>query len=183
MRRFVLLLTVCGALYAERVPGLHARVEIIRDTWGVPHIYAQNTDDLFFAQGWITAKDRLFQLDLWRRAGTGKLAEVAGPSALGRDRFARLLRYRGDWNKEWQSYAPDAKQIVTAFVNGINAYIKSLNGRRPIEFKVAGYDPGLWTPQDVVSRIASLGVAHNVTLEVQRAVEITNFGEAVTQRF
>src|SRR5580704_14853165 len=155
-----------ATLHAEKVPGLHARVEIIRDTWGVPHIYAANTDDLFFAQGWITAKDRLFQIDLWRRAGSGKLAEVAGPSAVGRDRIARLLRYRGDWTKEWDSYAPDARQIVSAFVNGINAYVRSLNSHRPLEFQIARYDPGLWAPEDVVSRLSALEVTHNLPSEI-----------------
>jgi penicillin amidase len=179
----VTFIAATATLQAERVPGLHARVEIIRDNWGVPHIYAANTDDLFFAQGWITAKDRLFQIDLWRRAGSGKLAEVAGPSAVGRDRIARLLRYRGDWNKEWESYAPDARQIVTAFVNGINAYIRTLNGKRPVEFQMAGYDPGLWKPEDVAGRLAALEVTHNLTAEISRAIEIANFGEALTEKF
>src|SRR5579863_9791576 len=102
-------------------PTVRDRVEILRDRWGVPHIYARNSDDLFYAQGWITAKDRLFQIDLWRRIGTGKLAEVVGPSAIPRDRIARLVRFRGNWDEEWRSYSPDAKQISTAFTNGINA--------------------------------------------------------------
>ena len=109
------------------VAGLKKPVEIIRDRWGVPHIYAQNADDLFFAQGYITAQDRLLQLDLWRRIGTGKLAEVLGPKYLQRDRIARLVRYRGNWDEEWKSYSPDAKAIATAFTKGINAYIRSLH--------------------------------------------------------
>ena len=126
------LLVVALPLGAERVDGLREPVEILRDKWGVPHIYAKNTSDLFFAQGWIAAKDRLFQIDLWRRAGTGKLSEVMGASEIGRDRVARLVRYRGDWAKEWDSYSPDAREIVAAFVNGINAYIRSLNGKRSV---------------------------------------------------
>ena len=178
-------LVLCLALpmFAEKVPGLREPVEILRDRWGVPHIYAKNTDDLFFAQGWIAAKDRLFQIDLWRRAGTGKLAEVLGPDSVGRDRLARLVRFRGDWNKEWDSYAPDARRIVTAFVNGINAYIKSLHGKRPLEFRLGGYDPGLWTPEDVASRIAGLSMTSNLTQEVNRALEIANFGVANVERF
>src|SRR6478672_9289881 len=129
-----------------RVAGLRSSVEVIRDHWGVPHIYAQNSDDLFFVQGYITARDRLFQLDLWRRIGTGKLAEVLGPKYLKRDRIARLVRYRGDWDQEWRSYSPDAKAIATAFTRGINAYIRSLNGQRPTEFRIAGFDPALWVP-------------------------------------
>ncbi len=111
------------------VAGLKDSVEVIRDHWGVPHIYAKNSDDLFFAQGYITAQDRLFQLDLWRRTGTGNLAQVLGPAYVKRDRIARLVRYRGNWDDEWRSYSPDAKAIATAFTSGINAYIRSLNGR------------------------------------------------------
>src|SRR5262249_61243772 len=119
-----------GTLLGEKVPGLKEPVEILRDRWGVPHIYAKNQSDLFVAQGYMAAKDRLFQIDLWRRAGTGKLAEVRGPSSIGRDKIARLLRFRGDWNQEWSSYAPDAREIVVAFTSGINAYIQSLGGKR-----------------------------------------------------
>ena len=140
----------------RRLAGLHDSVEIIRDHWGVPHIYAKNSDDLFFAQGYITAEDRLFQLDIWRRIGTGKLAEVLGPAYVARDRIARLVRYRGDWDQEWRSYSPDAKAIATAFTSGINAYIRSINGQRPPEFRIAGWDPGLWTPEDVTARVAGL---------------------------
>lgn len=185
-RRFtqiILISLMILPLGAEKVPGLRAPVEILRDKWGVPHIYAKNTDDLFFAQGWMTAKDRLFQIDLWRRTGTGKLAEVMGPSAVGRDRLARLVRYRGDWNQEWESYSPDARQIVVAFVNGINAYVKSLGGKRPLEFRLAGYDPGVWTPEDVAARIAGLGMTSNLTQEVNRAVEIGKFGVENVERF
>src|SRR2546421_1269314 len=126
------------ALHAGTValPGLQKPVEILRDRWGVPHIYAQTVDDLFFAQGYITAKDRLFQIDLWRRIGTGKLAEVLGPSAIDRDRLARQVRWRGSLEREWSSYGPDTKRIATAFTSGINAYISSLNGRRTTEFQI-----------------------------------------------
>src|SRR5258708_9319576 len=118
-------------------------VEIMRGRWGVPHIYARNTHDLFFAQGYITAKDRLWQIDLWRRIGTGKLAEVVGPSAIDRDKLARAVRYRGDWNAEWSSYGDGTRAIVTAFTAGINAYIRSLVGERPLDFRHAGYHPDL----------------------------------------
>jgi penicillin amidase len=164
-------------------PTLHQPVEILFDRWGVPHIYAKDTDDLFFAQGWITARDRLFQLDLWRRIGTGRLAEVIGPSAVPRDRIARLLRYRGDPEKEWSSYAPDTKQIATAFVNGINAYIRTLNGKRPVEFQVAGYDAAFWTPEDVLSRIAGLQMMRNVSREVERCEDVARFGLDKVQQY
>jgi len=181
------LLSGCSTLTPANsdteLPTLHQPVEILFDRWGVPHIYAKNTDDLFFAQGWVTARDRLFQIDLWRRIGSGKLAEAIGPSAVARDRMARLLRYRGDWEKEWASYAPDTKQIATAFTNGINAYIHTLGGKRPAEFQAAGYDPGLWTPEDVVSRMAGVQMQHNVTSEIQRSKDVTQFGLAKVQKY
>ena len=92
-----------------QVPGLQKPVEVLRDTWGVPHIYAQTVDDLFFAQGFVAAQDRLFQIEIWRRTGAGELAEIFGPTYVERDRFARLVRYRGDMAAEWASYSPDAK--------------------------------------------------------------------------
>lgn len=177
---FCLLLT--GAK-APEYPTVRDRVEILRDRWGVPHIYAKNSDDLFYAQGWITAKDRLFQIDLWRRIGTGKLAEVIGPSAIPRDRIARLVRFRGNWDEEWRSYSPDAKQIAAAFTNGINAYIRSLDGKRPIEFQIAGYDPGFWVPEDVTARVAGLLMTRNLTAEVQRALDVTKFGLETVQKY
>src|SRR5262245_55777764 len=102
------------------VPGLRKPVEILRDRWGVPHIYAQTVEDLFFAQGYITAKDRLFQIDLWRRIGTGKLAEALGPAAIERDRLSRAVRWRGPMEHEWRSYGPDTQRIATSFTSGIN---------------------------------------------------------------
>ncbi len=158
------------------LPTLKQPVEILWDRWGVPHIYAKDQYDLFFAQGWTAAHDRLFQLDLWRRVGTGHLAEVLGPAALARDRFARLMRYRGDWDKEWQSYGPDAKEIATAFTDGINAYILSLDKHWPVCFKIAGYGPDNWKAEDVTARIAGLGMSHNVMSERQRAQDVVKFG-------
>src|SRR4051812_45383781 len=76
------------------LPGLSQPVEILRDRWGIAHIYARNEPDLFFAQGYSAARDRLFQLELWRRQSTGTMAEIQGPAAVPRDFGARLLRYR-----------------------------------------------------------------------------------------
>jgi penicillin amidase len=158
------------------VPGLNAQVEVLRDRWGVPHIYASNAHDLFFAQGYITAVDRLFQIDLWRRAGTGKMAEILGPSAIPRDTLARAVAFHGDWSAEWAAYGPDARAITTAFTDGINAYIKSLNGKWPREFELAGYAPGQWAPEDCVSRIAGLTMTGNLTREVQHVLDIQRLG-------
>src|SRR5579862_8857291 len=90
--------------------GLDASVEIIVDKWGIPHIYAASTHDAFFAQGWNAARDRLWQIDLWRRSGLGELAAALGSSYLTQDRAIRLFIYRGDMDSEWAAYGADAKR-------------------------------------------------------------------------
>ncbi len=103
------------------VPGLSQPVEIRRDRWGVNHIYAATEQDLFFAQGYAAAKDRLFQFEMWRRQATGTVAEILGPRELERDRGARLHMFRGDLDAELAHYHPRGKAIVEAFVAGVNA--------------------------------------------------------------
>ncbi len=158
------------------VPGLRKEVRVLRDEWGIAHIYADTQDDLFFAQGFVAAQDRLWQMDLWRRVGEGKLAEVLGPAAIARDRFARLLRYRGDMKAEYESYAPDAKQIIEAFVRGINAYIELNEDRLPIEFQLAGFKPEPWTPEVCLTRMAGYVMTRNASNEILRARLVREFG-------
>lgn len=156
---------------AVEVNGLKQPAEILIDKWGVSHIYAKNLDDVFFVQGFNAARDRLFQIDLWRRRGLGELAEVLGPAYVDQDRAARLFLYRGDMDTEWTSYAPDTKQAATAFVHGINAYVEWLGAhpdQMPVEFKLLGYAPAKWNVSDVV-RIRSHGLTRNLTSEVARA--------------
>src|SRR4029077_15687679 len=90
-----------------RVPGLEAPAEILTDPWGIPHIYAASSLDAFRAQGFQAARDRLWQLDTWRRRGLGLLAEAWGPDYVAQDRAARLFLYRGDMRAEWLAYASD----------------------------------------------------------------------------
>lgn len=161
------------------LPGVKEPVEVLRDKWGIPHIYAKNQHDLFYAQGVTAAQDRLFQIDLWRRTATGELAEVLGEEAIPRDRMARLVRYRGDWDAEWAGYGPGAKDIATAFTKGINDYIDSLGtdaARLPVEFQLAGYRPGKWKPEDVVGRMAGIAMVRNFTSELARAELIAAVG-------
>ncbi|HSR41622.1 MAG TPA: penicillin acylase family protein, partial [Longimicrobiales bacterium] len=89
-----------------RLAALHAPVEIRKDRWGISHIYAETEEDLFFAQGWNAARDRLFQLELWRRRATGNVAEILGPRALERDRGTRLFRFRRNLEEELNHYHP-----------------------------------------------------------------------------
>ncbi|MCP3798187.1 penicillin acylase family protein [Allokutzneria sp. A3M-2-11 16] len=156
--------------YAVR--GLDQPVRMVVDKWGVPHIYALNSDDLFLAQGFNAARDRLFQMDLWRKRGLGQLAESFGPAWVAQDHAARMLLYRGDMEREWASYGPQAKQTITEFVNGINAYVDWVGQNPqalPEEFRKLGHKPARWAPEDVV-RIRSHGLVRNLYSEIMRAM-------------
>jgi penicillin amidase len=171
------LAVVSGEL---RVPGLRKPVRVLRDKWGVAHIYAQNQHDLFFAQGVVAAQDRLFQMEVWKRAGQGRLSEILGPSALQRDINARALRYRGDMQKEYASYSPDTKAILTAFTDGINAYIAALktpgSSGIPIEFQLARFVPESWHPEDCLNRMAAFSMTGNAVSELNSARALTELG-------
>ncbi|MCZ6711885.1 MAG: penicillin acylase family protein [Gammaproteobacteria bacterium] len=162
-------------LHAEEpsytVRGLEKPAHIIVDYWGVPHIYAQTHYDAFFVQGFNSARDRLWQIDLWRRRGLGLLAQALGPDYVEQDKAARLFVYRKDMYSEWLAYGSDAKRIAQAFTSGINAYVDLLEQRpelMPLEFRLLGYEPSRWAPDDVV-RIRSNGLWRNVASEVKRA--------------
>jgi len=171
------LAKISGTLQAR---GLQLPVEVLRDRWGVAHIYAQNQHDLFFAQGFIAAQDRLFQMELWKRAGQGRLAEILGPSFLARDVNARLLRYRGDMKAEYESYSPDSESILTAFTAGINAYIAGLTAPGgpgvPVEFQLAGFAPDAWHPEDCLNRMAAFSMTGNARSELDHAQAVSLIG-------
>lgn len=165
------------------VSGLRSTVEILVDRWGVPHIYAQSSHDAFFAQGFNAARDRLWQIDLWRRRGLGLLSEVFGADFVERDRAARLFLYRGDMQREWLAYGSDTKRVVTSFVAGINAYVdwvRSDPSLLPPEFEAFGYLPSYWEPHDV-ARIRSHGLFQNLREEVARALTLRDFGAEVEE--
>jgi penicillin G amidase len=151
--------------------GLNAPADIVIDHWGIAHIFAANIHDAFFLQGYNAARDRLWQIDLWRKRGLGLLAKSLGPAYVDQDRAARLFLYRGDMDKEWASYAPDSRRWVTAFVDGVNAYVAQVrSGVRPlpIEFRLTDSRPENWQADDVL-RIRSHALVSNVTSEVARA--------------
>jgi penicillin amidase len=164
----------------EHVPGLHHTVRVQRDRWGVAHIYARDQHDLFFAQGFVTAQDRLFQIELWKRAGQGRLAEILGPSAIQRDISARRLRYRGDMAEEYRSYAADTQEILAAFTAGINAYIADIqhpgHPGLPVEFHLAGFKPEQWKPEDCLNRLAAYAMMANASAELLHAQLVTLLG-------
>jgi penicillin amidase len=166
------------------VSGLREPVEVIRDRWGVPHIYARNTEDLFFAQGYVIGQDRLWQLEMWRRQREGRLSEILGPATVERDRQARLLMYRGPFDdSEWTSYHPEGKRIFTAFVNGLNAYMAQAQNanRLPVEFKLARIKPEPWKPETALLRTTSMGDATS-ELQLARLVARVGVKEANRER-
>ena len=162
------------------IPGLREPVEVIRDAWGIPHIYAQNGDDLFFAQGYVMAQDRLWQMEMWRRWHEGRLAEIFGPQALDYDRRTRLMMFRGPFDaEEWTSYHPDAERLFNAHASGVNAYIEANRDNLPVEFKLTGIEPDPWTARTVVLRWAALAVpsvrGHAIN-EMQLALDVARYG-------
>lgn len=165
------------------IPGLLEPVEVVRDKWGVNHIYAANERDLFFAQGFCAARDRLFQFEVWRRQSGGTLAEIMGPSELKRDIGARLFAYRGDMRKELAHYHPRGESIINSFVEGVNAWISECErdpSKLPFEFRLLGIRPGRWTPETVVSR--HQGIRSNVAQELSTARAIARIGEDSVRR-
>ena len=163
--------------------GLIAPVEIVTDRWGISHIYAENEHDLFFAQGYAAARDRLFQFEIWRRRATGTVAEILGPREIERDTSARLFRFRGDLATEMRHYHERGDEIIPAFVDGVNAYIDRTAREPdllPLEFELLGITPGHWTPEVVVSR--HQGLVSNVTREIDNARAVAALGpEAVKE--
>jgi penicillin G amidase len=176
-RAHAALSSVSGTI---KTPGLKRPVNVLRDRWGVAHIYAQNQHDLFFAQGFVAAQNRLFQMELWKRSGQGRLAEVLGPSALQRDINARLLGYRGDMKAEYESYSPDTQSILEAFTSGINAYIATrlapAGPGLPLEFQLAGFKPEPWKPTDCLNRMAAFSMTGNAFAELEHAEAVQAAG-------
>jgi len=154
------------------LPGLEQPAEIVVDRWGIPHIRAQSQHDVFFVQGFNTARDRLYQIDLWRKRGLGLMAADYGPGFLAQDRATRLFLYRGDMDAEWSAYGnPNAHAICAAFAAGINAYIALAEqdaSLLPPEFAAMNIKPARWQAEDVV-RIRSHALCRNVESEVARA--------------
>ena len=161
------------------LPGLRDSVEVVRDRWGVPHIYATNIDDLFFAQGFVQAQDRLWQMEMYRRTYEGSLAEIMGPEYVRHDRQTRLLRTRGPFDdREWKSYHPEGKRIFDAFARGVNAYIAHAGDRLPVEFRLTGIRPQRWTADIALLRTQTAMPTANAVAELALAQSVARLGAA-----
>ena len=165
------------------LPGLNAPVEIIRDRWGINHIYAETEYDLFLAQGYAAARDRLFQFEVWRAQATGTVAEMLGPGELERDIGFRLFRFRGDMTQEMNHYHDRGSVIIPAYVDGVNAYIAETEADPsllPLEFELLGIRPKRWTPEVVISR--HQGLLGNIGSELSYGRAVAAVGEAMVKR-
>ena len=182
MKKVFLLVFLFSSLFCFsqttlNVSGLLEPVEVIRDNYGVNHIYAKNEHDLFFTQGYCAAKDRLFQFEIWRRQATGAVAELLGSRELKRDIGARLFRFKGDLKQELNHYHENGEAIITAYTDGINAYISETEKNPsllPIEFSLLDTKPQKWTPDIVISR--HQGLLRNITEEVSVARMVARLG-------
>ncbi|MEC7245063.1 MAG: penicillin acylase family protein [Bacteroidota bacterium] len=154
------------------------KVEVLRDNNGINHIYANNQRDLFFMQGYLAAKDRLFQFEIWRRQATGTVSEIFGEEELERDIGTRLFMFRGDLKEELNHYHDEGFEIITSYTEGVNAYIREvMNNPKslPIEFKLLNIKPELWTPADVISR--HQGLLGNIEQELNIGRAVLKIGE------
>jgi len=130
------------------LPGLAAPVEVLRDQRGVPHLRAHSLDDLLYAQGYVTAQDRLWQMDLSRRAAAGELAEVFGERALRLDIDNRTLGLRRICARALAEVGPEDRKLLEAYTRGVNAFISAHRDRLPVEFLMLRYHPQPWQPVD-----------------------------------
>jgi len=187
---FVLLLGLTGFGYGfvtvrsywpqiegtAQADGLQAEATVIRDSWGIPHIYASNPHDLFFAQGYAHAQDRFWQMEFWRRIGSGRLAEILGESALDSDRFIRTLGWRRTAAQELELLDNESRVALEAYAKGVNAYISAHQDRLGLEFTILGltgvkFEPEPWTVLDTLTwaKVMAWDLSGNMSSELLRA--------------
>jgi penicillin amidase len=160
--------------------GLHCDADVFRDRWGVPHICAEDTHDLFFAQGFVHAQDRFFQMEFWRRTGAGRLAEVLGPPAVEVDRWMRILGLRRVAEKEVALLDAEIRELLQAYANGVNAFID--RGKLPLEFTLLRYAPERWQIADSLTWVKMMDwtLAVNWEAELLRAQLMAKLGPELT---
>ena len=156
---------------AEEVPGLDAPVEVVRDAHAIPHVYAASPTDGAFAMGYVHAQDRLWQLEMQRRIGQARLAEVVGEPAIGTDKFLRTLGLYRVAERNFEMLAPDAQAIFEAYAAGVNAYLETHSELLPPEFVLLGHEPEPWRPADslVWLKIMAWDLGDNFSDELLRA--------------
>ncbi len=155
----------------ERIPGLSARVEVFRDAYGIPHIFASNRNDAARALGYIHASERLFQMEMQRRAGQGRLSELVGVDMLGFDKFTRTLGLYALAQSSYAAMSPEAQSTFQAYAEGVNVWLATHKDKLPPEFLLLHDTPEQWQPADSVvwGKLMALQLSHNYHLEMLRA--------------
>ena len=165
------------------VPGITKPVEIIRDAYGMPHIYAQTDADAYFALGYCIAQDRLFHMDLMRRAARGKLAEILGKDLVPVDRFFRTITAGKSCEEIAAAYKPETLSATKEYAAGVNYFIEHHKGPLPLEFTILGYEPEPWQPSDAVA--VHYAMAENLNtafgVEMLHAAVLDKVGEEMAQ--
>lgn len=161
-----------------RVDGLEAPVDVYRDAMGIPHIYAASLHDLFFAQGYVHAQDRFWQMDTWRHIGSGRLSEMFGAAQLEMDSFLRTLGWRLTAQQEWEQLGPDSKARLQAYSDGVNAYLEDHGGTAlSLEYAILkllspDYEIEPWEPVHSLTwgKAMAWDLRANLGEEIERAI-------------
>lgn len=181
-----------GTVKVDSSEGSHLKqaVHVIRDRAGVPHIFADNAGDLFFAQGYVQAQDRLWQMELNRHVGHGQLAELFGDTSFGDsttvevDKFLRTIGLNRAAASDLSSFDAHSREALQSFADGVNAFVHTHRGELPIEFSLLGYQPGDWAPIDTVvwAKVMAYDLGGNYEDELFRSQLIDALGEAYARQ-
>jgi penicillin amidase len=161
-----------------RLAGPQAPIDVVRDAHGVPYIYAQNDLDAYFALGYVHAQDRLWQMEVQRRIGAGRLSEILGEATIQTDQFLRTLGTYRAAEQDWTGLSPQAQQVVESYIAGINAFLAA-NPPLPVEFTVLGFKPDPWQPADVMvwAKMMAWNLGGDYEEEIIRSQVIQRVGE------
>ena len=174
-----------------RAPGLAASVEVIRDETGIAHLYADTPDDLFFAQGFVHASERMWQMEVFRHIGAGRVSELFGESQVDTDRFIRTLGWRKAAERDLAALDATTVRALERYAAGVNAWLEQSRGQRGLAFVVAGlqsgrgdglggYNPEPWTPLDTVTfgKLQAWSLGGNYDAELFRLLADARLGDA-----
>ncbi|MGL6283316.1 MAG: penicillin acylase family protein, partial [Microcoleaceae cyanobacterium] len=185
---FSLCISICAVLIVRNsfpqtsgkitIPGLIATVTVKRDKWGVPHIYAENTHDLFMAQGYVHAQDRFWQMDFWRHIGAGQLAEMLGKSQVNIDRFIKTLGWARVAATELKLLDKNTLEILQAYTDGVNSYLNTHQGiQLSLEYALLkvlnpGYQPAPWQIINSLTwgKVMAFDLSFNLDQEIERSI-------------
>lgn len=167
-----------------KIPGLRDKVSVHMDKWGTPHIYAQNEHDLFMAQGYVHAQHRLWQMELNRAQGNGRLSSILGKKVIPSDILLRTFGLRRIAEKTWNKLDEDTRNILLAYAEGVNVYIDTHQNKLPLEFNLLRVKPERWTPIDTLSfgNLMGYWLSGNIKLEYLRSKMVAQIGPELTSQ-